>query len=183
VGEIDVATLKVAGLGEPQAGRCQEREERDVGHGAQPATRPKPAALPQQRGDLRVVVDVGLLAEWGAAEQSCRRDLGRGIERGTVSRKLSNRPETSLRTPRLARARRQSPPHGEIDRERAAVFGPLGVACEVPEVPTQLLNIKAQVAAQGEVVFDQDQPLWRRHGVTSGHGRATSLSAGTSSLA
>src|SRR5207249_6676576 len=111
------------------------------------------------------------------------RDLGRGIERGTVARELSNRPETSLATRRVTRARRQRPPHGEIDRERAAVFGPLSVAGEVPEEPTQLLNIEAQVVAQGEVVLDQDPPLGRRHGVTSGHGSATSRSDGTSSLA
>jgi hypothetical protein len=39
------------------------------------------------------------------------------------------------------------------------VFGPLGVAREVPQEPTHLLNIETQVAAQGEVVLDQDKPL------------------------
>jgi hypothetical protein len=43
-------------------------------------------------------------------------------------------------------------------------------------------DVEAVVAAQGQVLLDERKEVWR-HPVTSGHWRATSESAGTSSLA
>ncbi len=131
IGQVDVAGREAASLGEPQSGRCQKRKERDVGARTKPFARQQEPGLAQERGDLRIAVDVRLLAARHAAEKPERRDLGGRGDNGAESRKLSNNRKTSDGLRRIARVRGHCPLHCEIDCHGTLVSDPVRVAGEV----------------------------------------------------
>ena len=59
VDEVGVVGRETAGFGEPQAGRGQQGEVRDIGGGSQPVSGQQAACLLQERGHLCRAVDVG----------------------------------------------------------------------------------------------------------------------------
>lgn len=106
-------------------------------------------------GDLRVAVDMRLLAARYRTKESNGRNFGGGVEYRAVPRKLANGREASSGLCWITRARGQCPLHCEIDGYGALVADPIRILREVPEHPLWRLEIEAQPAAQGEVLVDQ----------------------------
>ena len=183
VDEVDVVGREAAGLGEPQAGRDQQGEVRDIGGGPQPVFGPQAACLLQQRSYFRLGVDVRRRSAWDAAQEPDRRDLGRWIEDRAVSRELSHGREPAYGLGRIARSGGLRPLDRELNRHGAVVTDPVGVVGEVPQLPLGRFKVETQSAAHPQVVVDQTMEARGRHRSTSGQGRATSRSLGRSSLA
>jgi hypothetical protein len=137
----------------------------------------------EQGRDLVVAVDVRGRAPRDAPEEPRRRDLGGWVERGAMSREGADGSKASFGTSGLARGRGQGPTRGERNRNRPSVTDPVRVACEVTQAPPQPVGVEPETTAQVEVVVDEIKEARRTHGVTSGHGKATSRSARMSSLA
>ena len=104
VDEVDIVGREAAGLGEPQAGRDQEGEVRDIGGGSQPVSGQQAACLLQERSHLCRGVDVGRWSARDASEEPDRRNFGGRVEERAVSRELSHDHQSACGLRRIARS-------------------------------------------------------------------------------
>ena len=181
--QIDVVAREPAGLGHPQSGRGEEREERDVGLRAKAVVRPETASVSKEREDFSLAVNMGRLSACEAPQESAGRDLGGGVDCRAVSRERSQG-QTSVASLVPGRGSVSSAPTGPRDPSSMPVVpDSVGALCEAPEQPPRPVGVETQPASDGQVLVDEREETRRCHGVTSGQGRATCQSAGRSSLA
>ena len=181
--EVDVVPREAARLREPQSGRDEEREEGEGGPRTKPRAGVQEHGLSEQRVDLRLTVDVRQPPAGHAAEESGRWDLGGRVDHGEIAGELANDREPPGGLRRIAPGRRQRPGDGEIDGQGSLVSHLLRIAGKVHKQPSRCLETEPQPASEGEVLMHSVKKTRRqRHWTGSGQARATSASAGRSSL-
>jgi hypothetical protein len=179
--QIDVVAIQGYRLADPQAGGCEQSEERGVCASPESGGGAEASGFGDEAPDLLVVVDIRWSALVAVGQEALGRDLGAWVGGAVPGGEATDVSQAAGARGRR-RAGRLGPPKREVggDDRRPFSFEELD---ETVQMEARIAKLGPESATQGQVAVDGLAEGTHRAPPLVGQGRATSRRASKSSLA
>ena len=180
--EVDIDDVQCQCLARPKTRRREESDQCRVGHRAQPRARGKSTGLLHETTDFLIGVDVRLCTPVAGLEDMARRDLRSRVKRTQPSGELPDHGKPPCPGRRLYLHWLQSPVDGELRGDNLRPFL-LEKVHEAAKRYGRLAHLRAEGAADCDVLLESFAETDHLAPPAQGHGRATVRRASKSTLA